>query len=489
MAVAMAVVVVTLDEGCSLLPDTHFVLYSKRVVTTQGIGPYSVEVEGERIVSVTKRSEAPKSLPGKPRVLDYGNAVIMPGLIDTHVHLNEPGRVEWEGFLTGTMAAAAGGITAVVDMPLNSRPTITTKEHLENKIKASKGKIFIDVGFWGGLVPEYAHNATVLEDLLDAGALGLKSFMCPSGINDFPATTAKDIQASLPVLAKYGRPILVHQEVVDPPADPAHLMQGEPVSNARSYQRYLNSRPISWETEAVRQLMEVAKDTRSGGVADGAHVHVVHLSDATNTLSIIKEAKAEGSSVTVETCAHYLAFAAEDIPEGATQYKCAPPIRDSRNRELLWKALLDGEIDMITSDHSPSTIDLKLLEEGDFLKAWGGISGIQFSLPATWTHGSARGMSIEQMSNWWSAAPAKLANLPRKGTLEFGKDADIVVWDPEASFVIDGHYPIYFKNKVTAYMGHKYSGKVITTFVRGRQVFEEGLHSPKACGSPIHPVV
>ncbi|KAG0613438.1 hypothetical protein M758_6G102600 [Ceratodon purpureus] len=477
-----------LDAGCSLLSDTHFVLYSKRVVTPNGMGPYAVEVEGERIVSVTKRMEAPKSTPGKPRVLDYGNAVIMPGLIDVHVHLNEPGRVEWEGFRTGTMAAAAGGTTAVVDMPLNSYPTTTTKELLVDKIETSKGKIYIDVGFWGGLVPDNAYNASKLEDLLEAGALGLKSFMCPSGINDFPATTAQDIQASLPVLAKYGRPILVHQEVIDPPAEPAHLVLGEPTSNARSYSRYLASRPLSWERVAVKQLMEVAKDTKLGGPAYGAHIHVVHLSDPEDSLSLIKEAKADGSSVTVETCAHYLAFAAEDIPEGATQYKCAPPLREAQYRELLWKALMGGDIDMITTDHSPSTIDLKLLEEGDFLKAWGGISGIQFALPATWTHGSARGMTIEQMSKWWSTGPAKMANLPRKGSLEFGKDADIVVWDPEASFVIDSHYPIYFKNKVSAYMGHKYSGKVITTFSRGRQVFEEGHHSPKACGSPIYPV-
>jgi len=281
---------------------------------------------------------------------------------------------------------------------------------------------------------------------------------------------------------------LVHQEVTDPPAESSSLLPGEPNSNARLYSRYLASRPITWERTAVQQLMEVAKDTKSGGPAEGAHVHVVHLSDAEETLLLIKEAKAEGSSVTVETCAHYLAFAAEDIPDGATQYKCAPPLRDAHHRELLWKSLLAGDIDMITTDHSPSTIDLKLLEEGDFLKAWGGISGIQFALPVTWTHGSARGMTLEQMVQWWSTQPAKLVNLPRKGSLEYGKDADIVVWDPEASFVIDSSYPIFFKNKVTPYMGHKYSGKVIATFARGREVFREGHHAAKACGAPIFPV-
>jgi allantoinase len=476
------------DDGCSLLPVTHFVLYSKRVVTPSGIGPYAVEVEGERIVSVTKRSEAPKTAPGKPRVLDYGNAVIMPGLVDAHVHINEPGRTEWEGFLTGTKAAVAGGTTAIVDMPLNAHPTTTTKQHLDEKKEAAEGKLYIDTGFWGGLVPDNAYNSSILEELLEAGALGLKSFMCPSGIEDFPATTAQHIKASLPVLAKFGRPILVHQEVTDPPSQPSRLVPGEPPSNARDYMRYLNARPLTWEREAVRQLMEVAKDTKPGGVAEGAHVHVVHLSDAEDSLSHIKAAKAEGSSVTVETCAHYLSFAAEDVPEGATEYKCAPPLRDARHRELLWKALLGGDIDMITTDHSPSTPDLKLFEEGDFLKAWGGISGIQFALPATWTHGSARGMTIEQMSRWWSSVPAKMVNLPRKGSLEFGKDADIVVWDPEESFVIDSKYPIYFKNRLSPYIGHKYSGKVITTFSRGRQVFEEGRHARKPCGAMINPV-
>jgi allantoinase len=476
------------NEGCSLLSETHFVLYSKRVVTPAGIGPYAVEVEGERIVSMMKRSEAPKSAGGKPRVLDYGNAVIMPGLIDAHVHINEPGRTEWEGFLTGTMAAAAGGTTTIVDMPLNNHPTTTTKEHLEEKKEAAKGKLYVDTGFWGGLVPENAHNASVLEDLFEAGALGLKAFLCPSGIDDFPAVTAKQIKASLPVLAKYRRPVLVHQEVTDPPAVPSDLMPGEPQSNARDYMRYLSSRPLSWEREGVRQLMEVAKDTKPGGVAEGAHVHVVHLTDAEDSLDHVKAAKAEGSSVTVETCPHYLSFAAEDVPEGATQYKCAPPLRDARHRELLWKALLNGDIDMITTDHSPSTLALKLLEEGDFLKAWGGISGIQFSLPATWTHGHARGMTIEQLSKRWSTVPAKMVNLPRKGSLEFGNDADIVVWDPEASFFINSTYPIYFKNKVAPYIGHRYSGKVLTTFVRGRQVFEEGRHSKKPCGAMINPV-
>ncbi|CAK9872545.1 unnamed protein product [Sphagnum jensenii] len=478
-----------LEEGCSLLPETHFVLYSKRVVTPNGVVPAAVEVEGERIISVVKRSEAPKQRDGGPRVLDYSNAVIMPGLIDVHVHLNEPGRTEWEGFLTGTQAAAAGGVTALVDMPLNSFPTTTTKDTLLLKLEAAKGKLFVDVGFWGGLVPENVANLTVMDELLNAGALGLKSFMCPSGINDFPHTTAEDIKAALPVLARYGRPMLVHAEVVQPSPEERSLQPGEPSENSRLYSRYHGTRPLSWERTAVQQLTEVAKDTAVGGPAEGAHIHVVHLSDPEESLHLIKEAKAAGSSMSVETSPHYLAFAAEEIPDGETQFKCNPPIRHADYRELLWKALQAGDIDMISTDHSPSAPEMKLLEEGDFLKAWGGISSLQFVLPVTWTYGASRGITLEQLVKWWSTGPSKLANFPRKGSLEFGKDADIVIWDPEASFILDSNYPIFHKHKqVTPYAGQTLSGKVIATFARGREVFHEGYHAPRPCGTPLLPV-
>ncbi|KAG6546657.1 hypothetical protein Mapa_011846 [Marchantia paleacea] len=475
-------------EGCSLLNHDHFVVYSRRVVTPNGVYPASVEVNEGRIVSVIRRRQAPKKGEGEVHVLNYENAVIMPGLVDVHVHLDEPGRTEWEGFKTGTRAAAAGGITTLVDMPLNSFPSTTTKEYFNMKKEAAKGNISVDVGFWGGLVPDNAANLTVLDELLSSGALGLKSFMCPSGINDFPMTTASHIQAALPVLAKYGRPILVHAEVVQPLEDIPLLADGvEGLSKdaRRLYSTYLSTRPPSWEQEAVRQLLEVAKGTKSGGPAEGAHVHVVHLSDAGETLQFIKKAKEDGLDISVETCPHYLAFASEEIGEGDTRFKCAPPVRNAVNREKLWEALKDGSIDMLSSDHSPAPPEMKEFESGDFLKAWGGISSLQFMLPVTWTAGRSHGVTLEQMSRWWSSNPAKLANLDRKGSIQFGKDADLVIWDPEESFVIDENHTIHHKHKVTPYAGWTLSGRVITTFVRGQQVFREGYFPEKRCGMRI----
>ncbi|KAL2612262.1 hypothetical protein R1flu_023954 [Riccia fluitans] len=472
-------------RGCSLLEHDHFVVYSKRVVTPNGVYPASVEVKEGRIVSVIRRREAPRSGGGRVHVLNYENAVVMPGLIDVHVHLNEPGREEWEGFRTGTMAAAAGGITTVIDMPLNSFPTTTTKEFLNLKREAAKGSISVDVGFWGGLVPGNVANLTILEELLNSGVMGLKSFMCPSGINDFPMTTASDIQAALPVLAKYGRPILVHAEVVQPVEDTPLLRNGVGGLSddaKRLHSTYLSTRPPSWEQEAVRQLMEVAKDTARGGPAEGARIHVVHVSDAGGALQYIKEAKENGLEVSVETCPHYLAFASEEIPQGDTRYKCAPPIRNASNRDKLWEALKQGSIDMLSSDHSPAPPELKEIESGDFLKAWGGISSLQFMLPVTWTTGRSHHVTVEQIARWWSSSPAKLANLDRKGSIQFGKDADLVIWDPEQSYVIDENYTIYHKHKVTPYAGWTLSGRIITTFVRGQQVYSEGKFPERQCG-------
>ncbi|KAL3683365.1 hypothetical protein R1sor_001387 [Riccia sorocarpa] len=472
-------------EGCSLLKHDHFVVYSKRVVTPDGVYPASVEIKQGRIVSVIRRREAPRKGEEDVVVLNYGNAVVMPGLVDVHVHLNEPGREDWEGFRTGTRAAAAGGVTTVIDMPLNSYPTTTTKEHLNLKREAAKGNISVDVGFWGGLVPENVANLTILEELLNSGVLGLKSFMCPTGLNDFPMTTASDIQAALPLLAKYGRPMLVHAEVVQPLEDTPLLSNGvESLSSdaRRLHSTYLSTRPPSWEQEAVRQLMEVAKDTVPGGPAEGARIHIVHVSDAGATLQSIQEAKENGVDVSVETCPHYLAFASEEIPQGDTRFKCSPPIRDSSNRDKLWEALKRGSVDMLSSDHSPAPPEMKEIDSGDFLKAWGGISGLQFSLPVTWTAGKSHRVTLAQMARWWSSNPAKLANLDRKGSIQFGKDADLVVWDPEQSYVVDDNYSIYHKHKVTPYAGWTLSGKIITTFVRGQQVYKEGEFPEKRCG-------
>ncbi|XP_011625481.2 probable allantoinase [Amborella trichopoda] len=469
---------------CSLLPHDHFWISSQRIVTPGGVSAGAVEVRDGKIISVVQRPQDGAIF--KEPMIDYGEAVIMPGLVDVHAHLDEPGRAEWEGFATGTRAAAAGGITTLIDMPLNSFPTTTTEEALQLKVEAAQAKIYVDVGFWGGLVPENAFNATALDGLLKAGVLGLKSFMCPSGIADFPMTNTSHIKEALPILARYRRPLLVHAEIQPDQSEsgsekrPQHNMD-----DPRSYSTYLKTRPPSWEEAAIRELSMVAEDTRENGLAQGGHLHIVHLSDARVSLDIIKEAKRNGASLTVETCPHYLAFAAEEIQSGDTRFKCAPPIREEANRKILWEALKEGHIDMLSSDHSPSVPELKLLDEGDFLRAWGGISSLQFVLPATWSYGREHGIALDQLASWWSTRPAKLAGQEFKGAIAKGNDADIVVWDPDIDFTLDENYNIYHKHPVTPYMGKQMHGKVLATFVRGNLVYREGEHAPAACGIPI----
>lgn len=467
------------QNECSLLAHDNFWIASKRIVTPKRVISGAVQVKGGNIISVLEGDWKGKFWSGK--VINYGDAVVMPGLVDVHAHLDDPGREEWEGFPSGTRAAAAGGLTTLIDMPLNSFPSTVSKETLELKIKAADKRIHVDVGFWGGLVPENAFNRDALENLLNAGALGLKSFMCPSGINDFPMTNAAHIKEGLSVLAKYKRPLLVHAEI-------QQELQVEETNedDARSYWTYLKTRPPSWEEAAIRDLLTVTNGTRIGGPAEGAHLHIVHLSDARSSLDLIKEAKTKGDSLTVETCPHYLAFSAEEIKDGDTRFKCAPPIRDASNREELWEALMGGHIDLLSSDHSPSEPHLKLFDEGNFLKAWGGISSLQFVLPVTWTYGRKHGLTLEQLASWWSEKPAKLAGLDLKGAIKVGNYADIVVWEPEEEFVLDDTHPVYVKHpSISAYMGSRLSGKVLATFVRGNLVYEEGKHAPAACGVPI----
>lgn len=468
---------------CSLLPYQHYWIASKRIVTPQGIISGAVEVKDGKIASIVKEEERLwNSKLGQ--VIDYGDAVVMPGLIDVHAHLDDPGRSEWEGFPSGTKAAAAGGITTLVDMPLNSFPSTVSRETLKLKIKAAENRIYVDVGFWGGLVPENAFNPSALEDLLNAGVLGLKSFMCPSGINDFPMTNTSHIKEGLSVLAKYRRPLLVHAEIQKDLE--SRLGHEDGANDPRSYSTYLKSRPPSMEETAIRELLTVTKDTRIGGPADGAHLHIVHLSDSSSSLDLIKEAKHNSDSVTVETCPHYLAFSAEEIQDGDTRFKCAPPIRDAANKEKLWEAVMEGHIDMLSSDHSPTEPKLKLLEEGNFLKAWGGISSLQFVLPVTWSYGQKYGVTLEQLALWWSERPARLAGQELKGSIAVGNFADIVVWEPEVEFNLNEEYPVHIKHpNNSAYMGRKLNGRVSATFVRGNLVYKEGNHAPAACGVPI----
>ncbi|KAG4977878.1 hypothetical protein JHK82_037154 [Glycine max] len=380
-----------------------------------------------------------------------------------HVHLDEPGRTAWEGFDTGTRAAAAGGVTTVVDMPLNNHPTTVSRETLKLKLEAAENKIYVDVGFWGGLIPENAHNTSILEGLLSAGVLGLKE--------------------GLSVLAKYRRPLLVHSEIQQ--HSKKHLELNDK-GGPRAYLTYLHTRPPSWEEAAIKELVGVTKDTRKGGPLEGAHVHVVHLSDSSASLDLIKEAKRRGDSISVETCPHYLAFSSEEIPNGDTRFKCSPPIRDAYNREKLWEAVLEGHIDLLSSDHSPTVPQLKLLEEGDFLKAWGGVTSLQFDLPVTWSYGKKHGLTLEQLSLLWSKKPATFAGLESKGAIAVGNHADIVVWKPEVEFDLNEDYPVFLKHpSLSAYMGRRLSGKVLETFVRGNLVFKKGKHAPSACGVPI----
>ncbi|KAM6550302.1 hypothetical protein CsatB_000110 [Cannabis sativa] len=471
------------QENCSLVPYQHFWISSKRIVTPQGIISGAVEVKNGKIASIV--TEVEKLWKSELlQIIDYGDAVVMPGLIDVHSHLDDPGRAEWEGFPSGTKAAAAGGLTTLVDMPLNSMPSTVSRDTFKLKLKAAQKRIFVDVGFWGGLVPENAFNPFVLKDLLNAGVLGLKSFMCPSGIDDFPMTNASHIKEGLSILAKYKRPLLVHAEIQKELENPSDLDDGS--NDPRSYSTYLKTRPPSMEEEAISELLTVTKDTRIGGSAEGAHLHIVHLSDSSSSLGLIKQAKFRGDSVTVETCPHYLAFSAEEIPNGDTRFKCAPPIRNEANKQKLWEALMDGHIDMLSSDHSPTEPKLKLLEDGNFLRAWGGISSLQFVLPITWTYGQKYGITLEELASWWSERPAKLAGLELKGAIKVGNFADIVVWEPEVDFDLTQDHPIFIKHpEISAYMGKKLYGKISSTFVRGNLVYKEGIHANNACGVTI----
>ncbi|HEY9855455.1 MAG TPA: allantoinase AllB [Stenomitos sp.] len=433
------------------MPDTDLFLSSRRVITPEGERPATVLVRAGRIHAILDPYGAPPEVP----VVDLGDLVLMPGVVDTHVHVNEPGRTEWEGFETATRAAAVGGITTLVDMPLNSMPVTTTLQAFEIKRAAAQGKAWIDYGFWGGVVPG---NAAQLEPMIEAGLMGFKAFLCHSGIDDFPNVSVEDLRESMPILARHGVPLLVHAEL---PVHPAPE-EGDP----RRYATYLASRPASWEVAAVRQMIALCREY-------GTPVHIVHLS-AADALTELAAAKREGLPITVETCPHYLVFAAEEIPDGATHFKCAPPIREAANRERLWQGLMDGTIDFVACDHSPCTPDLKLMNEGDFMRAWGGVSSLQFSLPVVWTHARERGIALERVVHWLCGRTAVFAGLGgRKGAIAPGYDADLVVWNPEAPCVIEPGM-IEHRHKVTPYAGRRLLGRVEATYLRGTKIVERG---------------
>ena len=427
------------------------VIRSQRVVTPEGMRAASVHVDAGKIVRIGAWDDAPEGV----HLTDAGASVVMPGVVDTHVHVNEPGRTEWEGFETATRAAAAGGVTTILDMPLNSIPATTTVAALEAKRKAGRGKCAVNVEFIGGVVPG---NSGELEGLRDAGVRAFKCFLAPSGVDEFPAVDEHDLREAFPILARLGLSLMVHAE------DPALLLPG-PTNGSRVYADYLASRPVESERSAIEMLVRLMEWCP-------APVHVVHLSSP-KSLDVVRRARESGLPMTVETCPHYLTFAAEDIPDGATEYKCAPPIRGRLEREGLWRALIDGDIDLVASDHSPCPPILKE-PGGDFFSAWGGIASLQLSLAAVWTGARARGVSPERVAEWMSAGPARLARLDgRKGMLASGYDADIVVWDPEKSFIVDGAL-LEHRHAVTPYQGLELFGLVTGTFVAGNRVILSG---------------
>ena len=434
---------------------TDLIIRSKRVVTPLITGPATVHIGGGKIERVGEWDDVPSGIP----LDDAGISVVMPGNVDAHVHVNEPGRTEWEGYETATRAAAAGGVTTIVDMPLNSIPPTTTLAGFEEKLVAARGKCTVDVAFWGGVVPG---NTGELAPLIKRGVRGFKCFLIHSGVDEFPHVTEADLRIAMPEIARLGSVLLVHAEVPGPIDAAAASLAG---LDPRAYETFLRSRPRESENEAIALMIRMCRETN-------CRIHIVHHSSS-DALPMLRAAKAEGLPLTVETCPHYLTFAAEEIADGATHFKCCPPVRERENREKLWEAIADGTIDMVVSDHSPCTPALKLQESGDFMDAWGGIAALQFGLPVMWTNLSKRGFGISDLTRLMSEQPAELAGLDnRKGRLVAGFDADIVVWDPEAEFTVIPAI-IEHRHKLTPYSGMDLRGVVTMTYVNGKNVYKD----------------
>jgi len=436
--------------------SVELVIRSRRVVTPEGERAAAIHVVGGAIAAVAPWDEVPAGA----ALSDVEDLAVLPGLVDTHVHVNEPGRTEWEGFATATRAAAAGGITTLVDMPLNAVPPTTTREAFAAKRAAARGQCAIDVGFWGGVVPG---NAGELVGLVVDGVRGFKCFLIDSGAPEFGWVGEAELAPAMGILADLGVPLLCHAELAGPiDRAAASLAAADP----RAYLTWLRSRPPEAEDEAIALIARLCRDT-------GARTHVVHHSAAA-ALPRIAAARAEGLPLTAETCPHYLHFVAESIPDGATAFKCAPPIREAANRELLWRALAEGTLDLVASDHSPCTPALKAEEAGDFVAAWGGIAGLQVGLPVTWTEARRRGHGLADLVRWMAAAPARLAGLTgRKGAIAPGCDADLVVFDPDARFVVE-RAALRHKNPVCPYVGDELTGVVHTTYLRGHPIWDGG---------------
>lgn len=443
-------------------------LRSRRVCAPGGLRAATLVFEGERILDLRAWDDTP---PGAA-LRDLGDLVLLPGLVDTHVHINEPGRTAWEGFETATQAAASGGVTTLVDMPLNCVPETINAEALETKRAAARDKTWVDWAAWGGVVKG---NADSLPGLIAAGVPGFKCFLIDSGVPGFAWVDENDLRLALPHLRGAGLPLLAHAEVAGPiEAETKHLQTS--ARGWRRYSAYLASRPHLAESDAIALLVKLAEEFRTP-------VHIVHLSSAGAALTLLELARARGLPITVETCAHYLFFAAEEIPDGATEFKCAPPIRDANNREALWRALESGLIDMITTDHSPCPPAMKHKDPSDpefgrFDKAWGGIASLGLALPVVWTGIHQRGLTadfdIGRIAEWMAAAPARLAGFSgRKGALAAGADADFAVFDPDAEWTV-ASADLRFRHKLSPYLGAHLRGRVLETWLRGKPAFVDG---------------
>lgn len=435
---------------------------SQRTITGNGVEPTIVLIEGGKILDIVKELNS-----ADVKVIDAGNDVLMAGVVDPHVHINEPGRTDWEGFNTATKAALAGGITTLVDMPLNSSPVTTTAAAFDEKLTAAKDQLHVNCGFWGGVIPG---NEKEIEPLIEKGVLGFKAFLIHSGIDEFPNVTEADLRKAMPVIAKYGLPLLVHCELSHHPI----FNSKQPTGNLeRSYQNYLSFRPEKWEDDAITLMIRLCKEYN-------CRTHIVHLSSA-GSIGQIAKAKQKGLLLTAETGQHYLYFTAEQIPDGKTEFKCAPPIRERANNEKLWQALKEGIIDFVATDHSPAPSELKEMGSGDFMKAWGGISSLQFSLPILWTAAKKHNCSVADMAKWLCENSSKLPGMQNaKGKIQKGYDADLIIWDPEEKFTVTPEI-IQHRHKLTPYLEENLYGVVKQTWLQGEKVYDGGkfLHLNK----------